>query len=122
VPAPARQLVRDLGILLFVAETGVHAGESPLEGLREALLPTLAAGAVVTLVPVVVALIVGRRLLRLRPVDAWGSACGGMTSSAALYSLRVAADSNEPAISYAAAYAVASVLATLAGQFVILLV
>jgi putative transport protein len=121
VPAPARQLVRDLGILLFVAETGVFAGESPLGDLRGLLLPTLAAGAVVTLVPVVFALVVGRRLLRLRPVDAWGSVCGGMTSSAALYALRSAADSNEPAISYAAAYAVASVLATLAGQAVVLL-
>ena len=34
VPRAARQLVRDLGILLFVAETGVRAGGSSLAGLR----------------------------------------------------------------------------------------
>ena len=45
-----------------------------------------------------------------------------MTSSSALVAIRSAADSNEPEISYGAAYAVASVLATLAGQIVVLLV
>jgi uncharacterized transporter YbjL len=42
-----------------------------------------------------------------------------MTSSAALAAVKRAADSTEPAISYAAAFAVASVLVTVAGQVVI---
>ena len=42
-----------------------------------------------------------------------------MTSSSALYSLRVAAGGNEPALSHAAACAVAGVRATLAGQFLV---
>jgi len=45
-----------------------------------------------------------------------------MTSSAALLALKHAADSNEPAVSYAASYAIASVLVTLAGQVVVYLV
>ena len=83
---------------------------------------TILAGMVITVVPVVLAVLVGRYLLKMRPIDTWGSVCGGMTSSSALIAIRSAADSNEPAISYAAAYAVASVLATLAGQIVVLLV
>ncbi len=39
----------------------------------------------------------------------------------ALVAIKRAADSNEPALSYAASYAVASVLATMAGQIVVLL-
>ena len=58
----------------------------------------------------------------VRPVETWGSVCGGMTSSAALLALKRAADSNAPAPSYTASYAVASVLVTVAGQVVILLV
>jgi uncharacterized transporter YbjL len=39
-----------------------------------------------------------------------------MTSSSALNAVKRAADSNEPAVSFAAAFAVASVLVTIAGQ------
>jgi putative transport protein len=120
VPPEARQLVRDLGILLFVAETGVRAGSSPLGELGGgSIAAILAAGLIVTIVPVVTAVLVARRLLRLRPVDAWGSVCGGMTSSAALSAVRSAADSNEPAVSYSAAFAVASVVMTMAGRLVV---
>ena len=121
VPIAARQLVRDLGILLFIAETGVAAGGSSLAGIRGLVWETLACSLLVTVVPVTVALLVGRYLLSMRPVDVWGSICGGMTSSSALAAVRAAADSSEPAVSYAASFAVASVLATLAGQVVILL-
>ncbi len=121
VPIAARQLVRDLGILLFIAETGVTAGGSSLAGIRGLVAETLACGLAVTVVPVAGAVLIGRYLLAMRPVDAWGSVCGGMTSSSALAAIRGAADSSEPSVSYAASYAVASVLATLAGQIVVLL-
>ncbi len=121
VPAPARQLVRDLGILLFVAETGVAAGGSSHTGLHGLYWPTLAAAALVVLLPVLGAVFVGRRILHLNPAETWGSVGGGMTSSTALLAIRRAAESNEPALSYAAAYAVASVLVTVAGQVVVLL-
>ncbi len=121
VPVAARQLVRDLGILLFIAETGVTAGGSSLAGIRGLVWETLACGLLVTAVPALGAVAVGRYLLAMRPVDAWGSVCGGMTSSSALAAIRAAADSSEPTVSYAASYAVASVLATLAGQVVVLL-
>ncbi len=61
------------------------------------------------------------RILRMRPVDAWGSVAGGMTSSSALLAVKRAADSNEPALAYAAAYACACVLVTMAGHVVIFL-
>ena len=63
--------------------------------------------------------IFGRFVLKLRPADAWGSVCGGMTSSAALAAVKRASDSNEPAVSYAAAFALASVLVTVSGQVVV---
>jgi putative transport protein len=123
VPPEARQLVRDLGILLFVAETGVRAGASPLGDMGGGQIAgILLTGLIVTVVPVVVAVLVARRLLHLRPVDAWGSVCGGMTSSAALSAVRNAADSNEPAVSYSAAFAVASVIMTMAGRLIVRLV
>ncbi len=121
VPQSARQLVRDLGILLFVAETGVRAGQSDLSRLHALIVPTTLTAFAVLVVPVVVAAMAGRWLLRLRSVDIWGGIGGGMTSSAALNTLRRAADGNGPALSYAASYAVASVLVTVSGPILIYL-
>lgn len=122
VPRAARQLVRDLGILLLVAEAGVQAGRQTQAGFLEGLLgPAMLTCLVVTVLSVGVAVWIGRRFLDLRPVDAWGALGGGMTSSAALAAVRRASFSNEAALSYAASYAVASVLATVAGQLVVYL-
>ncbi|MCA8916885.1 MAG: hypothetical protein KDB90_15940 [Planctomycetes bacterium] len=119
VPRAARHLVRDLGVLLFVGETGLAAGHALHDGMSFILWQVIVAGALVTMLPVLMSLTLGRFLLKLRPVDVWGSVCGGMTSSAALGAVKRASDSNEPAVSYAAAFAVASVIVTVAGQVVI---
>lgn len=119
VPVAARQLVRDLGILLFVGDAALRAGGQLDAGLRIASGATFLAASLVVVTTAAAALVVGRALLRLRPVDAWGSLCGGLTSSAGLAAARRAADSNEVAIAYAAAYAPASILATLAGPLVV---
>lgn len=121
VPPAARQLVRDLGILLFVAETGVQAGGQLGGTVQGVLGPTLLAAAGVTVLSVLGAALVARWLMGLSAVDTWGSIGGGMTSSAALVAVKRAAESNAPALAYAAAYAVASVLVTIAGQLVVYL-
>lgn len=121
VPLAARQLVRDLGILLFIAETGVQAGGGTFASISGNVLPILLAGAFTTVVPVSLTVLLARYALRLRPVDAWGSTCGGMSSTAALVALRSASEGNEHAIAYTAAFAVGSILVTLAGPIVILL-
>lgn len=117
VPKSARQLVRDLGILLFVGETGVLAGSALAQGVGLNPWPVLGVGLVISLVSIVLALVVGK-LFKLRPVELWGSICGGLTSSAALAAVKRSADSDEPANSYATAFAVSIVLVTLAGQVV----
>lgn len=121
VPRAARQLVRDFGILLFIAETGVRAGGSSLAGLHGRLVPILVSGVLVSVVPVVVALWAACRFLKMGSLDAWGSVCGGLTSSSGLSALRRATDARAAAVSYAASYAVASVLITIAGRLVIVL-
>ncbi|MDA8015844.1 MAG: hypothetical protein MPN21_00220 [Thermoanaerobaculia bacterium] len=122
VPAAARQLVRDLGILLFIAETGVAAGGQSFDSVQDRIPELLAAAAVVLLVSVVGTILVGRLLLRLGPIESWGSAAGSMTSSSALAALRRATESSELAVAYAASYAIGAVFATLSGRWVVTLV
>lgn len=121
VPLGARQLVRDLGILLFIGERGLAVGGGGLGPAAWAAWPATIGAVGVTVATVVGGLVLARRFLGLRPLDAWGAIAGGLTSSAALQAVRREADSPEAAASYAAAYAVASILATLAGPLLILL-
>ena len=123
VPAPARQLVRDLGILLFVGETGIEAGHLlGVTGVDIDVTGALVTSVAAVLVPLVLVFVVARHVLRMSPVDTWGSLAGGMTSTAALVTVKRAARNNDAAASYAATFAIASVLATIAGQLVVLLV
>lgn len=119
VPEAARQLVRDLGILLFISETGLRAGAAIAHGIPVDIPRVLAVGAILTLVPTVFTLLIARRVLSLQPHQALGAVAGGMTSSAALNAVRESFDDADPAVSYAAAYAAGSVLAAVAGQVVV---
>ena len=123
VPASARQLVRDLGILLFVGETGLEAGQHlGIAGVQLPFAAIIAASAVIVLIPLIVMFAVTRRAFRMSAADTWGSLAGGMTSTAAFVTVKRVSGNNEAAASYAATFAMASVLATLAGQLVVLLV
>ena len=76
--------------------------------------------AIISAFTVLASLFFALKFLRLKPLDSWGAICGGLTSSAALHALRQRVDSNEITISYAAAYAIGSVAATLAGQLIVI--
>lgn len=120
VPLAARRLVRDLGILLFIGEAGVRGGRSLAGGAGlEGAWAIVALGAAVTVAATLGGLLVARRLLRLHPLDAWGSLCGGMTSTAALEAVNRQAEGNRATIAYSATYALATVLVTVAGQAVV---
>ena len=119
VPVAARQLVRDLGILLFIAETGVAAGGQSFDSVQDRAPELLASATLVLLVAVGGTVLLGRRLLRLGPVETWGSTAGGMTSSSALAALRRVTESSELAVAYAASYAIGAVFATLSGRWVV---
>ncbi|MBX3460405.1 MAG: hypothetical protein KF696_10665 [Planctomycetes bacterium] len=119
VPLPARQLVRDMGILLFVSEAGVQGGTALAGGFSQSPLGIVVTGACVTTLTVLGTLVVGQRVLKLKPLDAWGAVCGGMTSTTSLEAVNRSAGNSDAVVGYAATYAVAAVLITLAGQMAV---
>ena len=118
VPSQARQLVRDLGVLLFISETGLVAARSISVDSASSAFPMLVVGATAMSVSVITALLVALYLLRLEPIDAWGCVSGGLTSSAALHAVRRMSDSSESTAAYVAAFATSSVLATVTGRLI----
>lgn len=121
VPKAARQLVRDLGILLFISEAGVRGGEALVDGLQTSPFLILLTGFVCTTLTVVGTLAVGQKVLRMKALDSWGALCGGMTSTTSLEAVNRQAGNSDAVVGYAATYAVASVLITLAGQLAVTL-
>ncbi len=110
LPRAARQTLMELGLVFCLADAGVNAGGTLAPVLREHGLSLFFAGVLTTLLPMSVAYVAARRLLRFDLLATLGGLCGSMTSTPALGVLVAEADSGKPAASYAAAYPVALVL------------
>ena len=121
VPQPARYLLMELGLMLFMARVGLNAGGGILETLMSVGPVIILCGLTVTLVPACVAYFVGRRVMNLNPALLLGSVTGAMTSTPALNVLNQLAKSPVPALGYAGTYTIANVLLTFAGTLIAIL-
>lgn len=122
MPKPSRTLIRELGLVLFLAAAGIKGGESMIATLQEYGLQVLLGGAVVTVAPMLLALPMATYLFRLNLLQSLGGVCGGMTSTPALGALTSKTDSQAPVVSYASAYPVALIFMTLFAQALIALI
>jgi putative transport protein len=121
VPEPARYLLMELGLMLFMARVGLNAGGGIIEALTSVGPIIIAGGLAITVVPACLAYFVGRRFMGLNPALLMGSVTGAMTSTPALNVLNQAARSPVPALGYAGTYTIANVLLTFAGTAVAML-
>jgi putative transport protein len=115
VPAAARYVLMELGLMLFMAGVGLNAGGGVVAALASVGPLIIVSGVLVTLLPPLMAYLVGRSLLRMNPALLLGSITGAMTSTPALNVVTEAARSGVPALGYAGTYTFANVLLTFAG-------
>jgi putative transport protein len=115
LPAGARHILMELGLLFFMAGVAVDAGTTFVSTLREAGLPLLVAAAAVMLVPLLICYAVGRFALRMNGALLLGAMTGALTSTAALKQVNAAARSSVPMLGYVGTYTFANVLLTIAG-------
>ena len=121
VPAPARYLLRELGLMLLMASIGLNAGSGIIEGLMSVGPLIILFAIVIATVPLAVGYLFGRRVLKMNPVLLLGSLTGAMTSTPALSIVSQAAKSSVPAIGYAGSYTFANVLLTFGGTVMMML-
>ena len=81
---PANQLLRQLGLLLFLAEVGTSAGKNLVATFQESGLLLFGVGVAITVVPMLVAVVVGRLVFKISLLDLLGTITGGMTSTPGL--------------------------------------
>lgn len=115
---PANQLLRQLGLLLFLAEVGTSAGKNLVATFQESGLLLFGVGAAITIVPMLVAVFVGRLVFKISLLDLLGTITGGMTSTPGLAAADSMTDSNIPSVAYATVYPIAMVFLILFIQII----
>ena len=112
----ANNLLRQFGLILFLASVGTSAGAEIVNTFRQYGIELFAMGAVITLVPMVVALYAGKYLFNMNLLNLFGAITGGMTSTPGLAAADSMTESNAHSIAYATVYPVAMVLLILVVQ------
>jgi len=118
VPDAARWVFTEMGLLLFMAGVGLRGGAGLVETLVSSGLPLVLAGIAVTLIPLTIAYIFGRKVQKMNPLMLLGSITGAMTSGGALSVINSQSNSSIASIGYTGAYAFANVLLTVAGALI----
>ncbi|MGZ0655977.1 aspartate:alanine exchanger family transporter [Coraliomargarita sp. W4R72] len=119
IPRPTRILLQELGLVFFLANAGVRGGGSLAATVQEYGPMLFALGIAVSIIPLMVAWPLARKLFKLDPLQALGGICGGMTSTPALGAITAKTDSQVPVVSYVSAYPVALIVMILIAKILI---
>jgi putative transport protein len=122
VPDPVVWLLNTLGLTAFVASIGVNAGPSFVHGIRSTGLALLITAVLVSAVPYLLTILVGRYIFRLHPGILLGICAGSGTSSPGLAALLDKAESRVPVLGYGVSYAIGALLFALCGSVIVVLV
>lgn len=115
IPEASIQLLHRLGLELFIAIVGITSSAGFVIGLKEKGLGLFVAGVVVSLIPAILGLLMGRYVFKFHPAITLGATCGSRTEAAALAVVQNTLKSRTPALGFTVPFAVANiVLATLA--------
>jgi putative transport protein len=121
IPAPALWILNNVGLTTFIAVVGISAGPSFVAGLKEAGVSLFLAGIVVTSVPLIIGVLMGKYLFKFHPGVNLGACAGARTTTAALGMIEDVAKSKVPALGYTVTYAVGNTLLTIWGLVIVLL-
>ena len=119
IPSGGQWLLTDLGLNLFIACVGLSAAVQAIQAFQTTGLTLFLAGIALSLLPMIAALIFGRRALKMNPVLLLGAVTGARVITAALNSLEEDAESTMPSLGYAAPYAFGNVLLTIWGSVIV---
>jgi putative transport protein len=119
--SPANKILRQFGLLMFLTPVGLSAGESLVPAIEEHGAVLFLYGAVITLIPMIVTVLVGRFFLKINFLSILGALTGGMTSTPGLSAADSMTESEAPQIAYAAVYPFSLVLIIVIAEIMALL-
>jgi putative transport protein len=116
VPAAARNLSRELGLILFLAGAGISAGADFVETLQQQGSSLVLGGAVITIVAVLAGLVLMHLFYRMNLLATMGALSAGMTNPPALGAANTQTETDLPTLYYASVYPVALIFKIVLAQ------
>jgi putative transport protein len=121
VPRSANLMLREVGIVLFLACVGLRAGAGFVPTLvRGQGLTWLGCGALITLLPLALVVLFARLVLKKNYLELCGLMAGSMTDPPALAFANAYVDSDAPAVTYATVYPLVTFLRIVSAQLLVL--
>jgi putative transport protein len=119
VPPAARNITRDLGLMLFMAGAGTSAGVYLVEIVQQRGWSLVAIGLLVTVVSTLTALILMLTVYRMTLLSIMGTLSATMTNPPALNASQSQAETDLPTVAYASVYPVALIFKILLAQVLV---
>jgi aspartate-alanine antiporter len=119
LPSAAAQILKDFGLATFIAAVGLSAGPDAIKLVREYGLALPVAGILMVLVPGLLSLWIGHKLLKLEAPMLLGAIAGQQCSTPAISALVGVTGNSTPVIGYTITYALSNILLPLMGPVVV---
>jgi len=121
MPDAAISFMKSMGLTAFVAMVGLKAGPIFVNAVKEYGYILFLGGVVVTLMPLLAGLVVGRYLLRLNPVLLLGGLAGAQTMIAGVAAVQEKSESPVAMLGYSYTVAFGHILLTTWGTVIVAL-
>lgn len=120
IPKSAIWFLSNVGLAAFVAVVGINAGPQFVAGLKQSGISFFLAGAIVTLIPLIVGIFLGKYVFKWNAAFTLGACAGAMTTTASIGAICEKGKSNAPVLAYTIPYAVGNILLTIWGSLVVI--
>jgi putative transport protein len=121
-PNAARNMIEDLGLIVFIAMVGVNSGAALLSQLTATLtIQILFAGFICTTIPPILVWAIGYHLMKINAAVLMGGVAGARTHSGPAREAAKEIDSSVPWVGFPVGYAIAGILLTVFGPLSMLL-
>jgi len=117
----ANQILRQFGLLFFLAAVGTSAGSHLESTFQQYGIELFVYGTIITLIPMIITTIAAQYFYKINMLVLLGTLTGSMTSTPGLAATDTMVDSDAPAIAYATVYPIAMVLLIIVVQILSLI-
>jgi putative transport protein len=121
IPSSTVWFMNSVGLNVFIAVVGISSGPAFVAGLKQLGFSLFLWGVVVTTVPLLLAMYVGKYLFRFDDAILLGCCSGARTTTASLGMVNDRAKSQIPGIGYTVTYAVGNTLLTIWGMVLVMM-
>lgn len=119
IPKETVWFLNNIGISVFVAIIGINIGPTFINGIKSLGGAFIIAGILVTLIPILFGILLGKYVFKWDNPSILGSCAGALTTTAGITSICEKANSNIPLSSYSVTYSLGTIFLTLLSSLIL---